>query len=77
MVSWLKMTVGSRRSEEAVDLNLEKRPSMSALKRALLTALGCVDPHSEKRPKMGQVVRMLESEEYLISHQVHCKTFHE
>jgi hypothetical protein len=26
-------------------------------------ALRCVDPDSEKRPKMGQVVRMLESEE--------------
>lgn len=32
----------------------------------LLTALRCVDPDSEKRPKMGQVARMLESEEYPI-----------
>nr|KYP40006.1 putative serine/threonine-protein kinase At1g01540 family [Cajanus cajan] len=64
MVDWLKMMVGNRRSEEVVDPNIEVRPSTRALKRALLTALRCVDPDSEKRPKMGQVVRMLESEEY-------------
>ncbi|KAI4335074.1 hypothetical protein L6164_013755 [Bauhinia variegata] len=66
LVDWLKMMVGSRRSEEVVDPNIETRPSTSALKRALLTALRCVDPYAEKRPKMSQVVRMLESEEYPI-----------
>ncbi|KAK5786586.1 hypothetical protein PVK06_041223 [Gossypium arboreum] len=66
LVDWLKMMVGSRRSEEVVDPNIEVRPSTRALKRALLTALRCVDPDSEKRPKMGQVARMLESEEYPI-----------
>ncbi|CAO2836836.1 unnamed protein product [Amaranthus hypochondriacus] len=66
LVDWLKMMVGSRRSEEVVDPNIEAKPSTRALKRALLTALRCVDPDSEKRPKMGQVVRMLESEEYPI-----------
>lgn len=66
LIDWLKMMVGSRRSEEVVDPNIEMRPSTRALKRALLTALRCVDPDSDKRPKMGQVVRMLESEEYPI-----------
>ncbi|KAL5700644.1 hypothetical protein ACHQM5_026064 [Ranunculus cassubicifolius] len=66
MVEWLKMMVGNRRSEEVVDPNIETRPPTRALKRALLTALRCVDPDSEKRPKMSQVVRMLESEEYPI-----------
>ncbi|KAL3727884.1 hypothetical protein ACJRO7_032602 [Eucalyptus globulus] len=66
LVDWLKMMVGSRRSEEVVDPNIETKPSTSALKRALLTALRCVDPDAEKRPKMSQVVRMLESEEYPI-----------
>lgn len=46
-----------------VDPSIETRPSTRALKRALLTALRCVDPDSEKRPKMSQVVRMLESDE--------------
>ncbi|KAK6119087.1 hypothetical protein DH2020_047173 [Rehmannia glutinosa] len=66
LVDWLKMMVGSRRSEEVVDPNIEMRPSNRALKRALLTALRCVDPDSDKRPRMSQVVRMLESEEYPI-----------
>ncbi|KAB1213761.1 hypothetical protein CJ030_MR5G021893 [Morella rubra] len=66
LVDWLKLMVGSRRSEEVVDPNIETRPSTSALKRALLTALRCVDPDAEKRPKMSQVVCMLESEEYPI-----------
>lgn len=55
--------VASRRSDEVVDPTVETRPSTRALKRALLTALRCVDPDSEKRPKMGQVVRMLESDD--------------
>lgn len=70
LVDWLKMMVGSRRSEEVVDPNVETRPSTSALKRALLTALRCVDPDADKRPKMSQVVRMLESEEYPIPREV-------
>ncbi|OIW18795.1 hypothetical protein TanjilG_13547 [Lupinus angustifolius] len=64
LVDWLKIMVGGRRAEEVVDTNIETRPSTSSLKRAILTALRCVDPYSEKRPKMSQVVRMLQSEEY-------------
>ncbi|XP_073022978.1 probable receptor-like protein kinase At5g18500 [Primulina eburnea] len=66
LVDWLKMMVGNRRSEEVIDPNIETRPSTRALKRALLTALRCVDPDSDKRPRMSQVLRMLESEEYPI-----------
>ncbi|MCD7449969.1 hypothetical protein HAX54_002686 [Datura stramonium] len=40
--------------EEVVDPNIETRPPTRALKRALLTALRCVDPDSDKRPKMEQ-----------------------
>lgn len=64
LVEWLKMMVGNRRAEEVVDPNLETRPSTRALKRALLVALRCVDPDSEKRPKMSQVARMLETDEF-------------
>ncbi|KAE8658287.1 putative receptor-like protein kinase [Hibiscus syriacus] len=70
MIKWLKMMVQQRRSEEVVDPNIEARPSTSALKRALLTALRCVDPDADKRPKMSQVARMLESEEYPILREV-------
>lgn len=64
LVEWLKVMVGTRRAEEVVDPNLEVKPTTRALKRALLVALRCVDPDSEKRPKMSHVVRMLEQDEY-------------
>ncbi|XP_078445022.1 putative receptor-like protein kinase At5g18500 [Wolffia australiana] len=62
LVEWLKMMVGSRRSEEVVDPNIGNPPSTRKLKRALLAALRCVDPDSAKRPKMSQIVSMLESD---------------
>ncbi|KAL2943056.1 hypothetical protein RDABS01_031404 [Bienertia sinuspersici] len=64
LVDWLKTMVGNRCAKDVVDPNMDTRPSIRALKRALLTALRCVDPDSEKRPKMGQVAQMLESEKY-------------
>ncbi|XAR52801.1 Non-specific serine/threonine protein kinase [Bertholletia excelsa] len=64
LVEWLKMMVGNRRAEEVVDPILEVRPTTRGLKRALLVALRCVDPDSEKRPKMSQVVQMLEADEF-------------
>ncbi|KAK4398209.1 putative receptor-like protein kinase [Sesamum angolense] len=64
LVEWLKMMVGNRRAEEVVDPNLEVKPTTRALKRALLVALRCVDPDSERRPKMSHVVRMLETDDY-------------
>ncbi|KAG5017449.1 hypothetical protein JHK82_023065 [Glycine max] len=54
LVEWLKMMVGTRRTEEVVDSRLEVKPSIRALKCALLVALRCVDPEAEKRPKMSQ-----------------------
>lgn len=64
LVEWIKFMVGSRRSEEVVDPSLEIKPSSKSLKLALLAALKCVDPDSTKRPKMSQVVRLLEAEDY-------------
>ncbi|GLT94037.1 hypothetical protein SLE2022_118000 [Rubroshorea leprosula] len=64
LVEWLKMMVGTRRAEEVVDLNLEIKPTTHALKRALLVALRCVDLDGDKRPRMSEVVRMLEADDY-------------
>lgn len=64
LVEWLKMMVGTRRAEEVVDPNLEVKHTTRALKRPLLVALRCVDPDADKRPKMSQVVSMLEADEY-------------
>jgi len=63
LVEWFKLMVGSRRTDELVDPELEAKPTTRVLKRTLIVAPKCVDPESEKRPKMGQVVRMLETEE--------------
>ncbi|XP_010525575.1 PREDICTED: probable receptor-like protein kinase At2g42960 [Tarenaya hassleriana] len=63
LVEWLKMMVGARRTEEVTDPRIETKPSTRALKRILLAALRCVDLEAEKRPKMSQVVRMLETDE--------------
>jgi hypothetical protein len=71
LVEWLKMMVGTRRAEEVVDPDMELKPAIRALKRALLVALRCVDPDAEKRPTMGQVVRMLEAED-VPSREVCC-----
>ncbi|KAK1321369.1 putative receptor-like protein kinase [Acorus calamus] len=64
LVEWLKVMVGNRRAEEVLDPKLNAKPTIRALKRALLVALRCVDLDSEKRPKMGQVVRMLEADDF-------------
>ncbi|KAG6473065.1 hypothetical protein ZIOFF_066972 [Zingiber officinale] len=63
LVDWLKMMDGNRRAEEVVDPNLVAKPAIRALKSTLLVALSCVDLDSDKRPTMGQVVRMLEADE--------------
>ncbi|CAL9186678.1 unnamed protein product [Musa hybrid cultivar] len=63
MVEWFKRTVQSKREEEVVDPLIEK-PSPRALKRVLLVCLRCIDMDAQKRPKMGQIVHMLEGDEF-------------
>ncbi|KAK6142790.1 hypothetical protein DH2020_023138 [Rehmannia glutinosa] len=65
LVDWLKMMVGNRKSEEVIDPKLPEKPASKALKRVILVALRCVDPDAQKRPKMGHVIHMLESEDLL------------
>ncbi|KAH9625446.1 hypothetical protein KSS87_023313 [Heliosperma pusillum] len=64
LVDWVKQMVSNRNTESIVDPKLAEKPSSRALKRVLLVALRCVDPNAQKRPKMGQVVHMLEAEEF-------------
>ena len=63
LVDWLKMMVTNRNSEGILDPILPEKPASRALKKTLLVALRCVDPNAPKRPKMGQVVHMLEAEQ--------------
>lgn len=67
LVEWLKAMVGDRQSDQVVDPKLPKLPSSKALKRVILVALKCVDPDAQKRPKMGQVLHMLEADDFLFA----------
>ncbi|KAJ1686345.1 hypothetical protein LUZ63_017735 [Rhynchospora breviuscula] len=64
LVEWFKGMVGSRRIEEVLDPSMPVQPSPRALKRVLLVCLRCIDSDAQKRPKMGQVVHMLEGDEF-------------
>lgn len=64
LVDWFKGMVASRRAEEVVDPLISVQPSSRALKRVLLICLRCIDLDSNKRPKMGQIVHMLEADEF-------------
>lgn len=72
MIDWLKMMVGNRKSEDVVDPKLPEEPPSKALKRVMLVALRCVDPDALKRPKIGYILSMLESEN-LLTPEVHLK----
>ncbi|XP_007199331.2 cyclic nucleotide-gated ion channel 1 isoform X3 [Prunus persica] len=64
LVDWFKEMIQSRRGEEVVDPLIEVRPSPRAMKRALLVCLRCTDSDVNKRPKMGQIVHMLEADDF-------------
>ena len=64
LVDWFKGMVASHRGEELVDPLIEVPPAPRALKRTLLICLRCIDLDASKRPKMGQVVHMLEADDF-------------
>ncbi|KAK1323233.1 putative receptor-like serine/threonine-protein kinase [Acorus calamus] len=64
LVEWFKGMVANQRSEGVVDPLIETQPSIRALKRVLLVCLRCTDLDSLNRPKMGQVIHMLEGDEF-------------
>ncbi|XP_027354340.1 probable receptor-like serine/threonine-protein kinase At4g34500 [Abrus precatorius] len=64
LVDWFKAMVANRRSDELVDPLIEIPPSPRSLKRVLLICLRCIDLDVIKRPKMGQVVHMLETDDF-------------
>ncbi|KAI3665705.1 hypothetical protein L6452_44335 [Arctium lappa] len=63
LVDWVKKMVNEKCPEKVLDPKMIEKPSSSILKRVLLVALRCVDINSEKRPKIGHVVHMLESQD--------------
>lgn len=64
LVDWFKAMVASHRGEEIVDPRIAAQPSPRTLKRVLLVCLRCIDLDASKRPKMGQIVHMLETDDF-------------
>ncbi|TVU47833.1 hypothetical protein EJB05_07444 [Eragrostis curvula] len=63
----MKIAVGTakgRRVEDLVDPRIAAAPPARVLNRALLVCLRCIDSDAHKRPKMGQIVHMLEGDEF-------------
>lgn len=67
LVDWLKLMVASQKFDQVVDPKLPEMPSLKELKRIVLIALRCVDPDVENRPKMGDIIHMLEPRDLLLS----------
>ncbi|XP_030448803.2 probable serine/threonine-protein kinase At1g01540 [Syzygium oleosum] len=66
LIDWLKLMIANQRTVHVIDSKIPERPSSKELKRVLLVALRCVDPDLNHRPKMGDVVHMLETKDLLI-----------
>ncbi|KAI8564881.1 hypothetical protein RHMOL_Rhmol03G0217300 [Rhododendron molle] len=67
LIDWLKSMVAEKTYDKVVDPKMPQTPSLKELKRILLIALRCVDPDVEIRPRMGDVIHMLEPRDLLLT----------
>ncbi|KAL2227040.1 UNVERIFIED_CONTAM: putative serine/threonine-protein kinase [Sesamum indicum] len=67
LVDWVKYMVAEENYDTLIDPKLPELPSIKELKRVLLIALRCVDFEVEIRPKMGEIIHMLEPRDLLLS----------
>jgi hypothetical protein len=51
-------------SEQVLDPKMDVKPPLRTLMRVLVVAIRCVDSNASKRPKMGQVLNLLEDDDY-------------
>ncbi|VVB01947.1 unnamed protein product [Arabis nemorensis] len=70
LVDWIKTMVANHMIVDVLDPNLPEFPTVKELKRIVLIALRCVDPEIEERPKMGDVIHMLQPHDLLLSSNV-------
>ncbi|XP_073131263.1 probable serine/threonine-protein kinase At1g01540 [Henckelia pumila] len=66
LVDWVKANVSDQNYELVLDPRLPENPPIKELKRILLIALRCVDFEVENRPKMGEIIHMLEPRDLLL-----------
>lgn len=74
LVDWIKEMVANHMIVDVLDPSLPEFPTIKELKRIVLIALRCVDPEIEQRPKIGDVIHMLQPHDLLLSNNV-MKTF--
>ncbi|KAF5442165.1 hypothetical protein F2P56_034854 [Juglans regia] len=67
LIEWLKSMVANHKVDCVLDPKLKEMPSSKELKRIILVALRCVDPNINDRPKMGDVLHMLEPCDMLLN----------
>lgn len=67
LVEWLNSMVRDQNLIQIVDPKLAEKPNKKELKRIILIALRCVDADAENRPKMGDIIHMLEPRDLLLS----------
>ncbi|KAI3960843.1 hypothetical protein MKW92_026685 [Papaver armeniacum] len=77
LVDWFKKLIETQRFNETGDPKMPYQPSSKALKNVLLVALRCVDPDAKQRPKMSQIVHMLENTDRFRYHEKKHKTTQE
>ncbi|KAL1190637.1 putative receptor-like protein kinase [Cardamine amara subsp. amara] len=70
LVDWIKEMVVNHRIIDVLDPSLPEFPTVKELKRIVLIALRCVDPEVEQRPKMGDVIHMLQPHDLLLSNVI-------
>uniref|UniRef100_A0A3Q7FGF4 non-specific serine/threonine protein kinase n=1 Tax=Solanum lycopersicum TaxID=4081 RepID=A0A3Q7FGF4_SOLLC len=71
LIDWMKSMVERQQYDQIVDPKIAERPNMKEVKIFLLIALRCVDPDVNNRPKMGEVIHMLQPRDLLIERCKH------
>lgn len=69
-MDWIKEMVVNHMIVDVLDPSLPEFPTLKELKRIVLIALRCVDPEIEQRPKMGDVIHMLQPHDLLLNSNV-------
>lgn len=70
LVEWVKYMAANGKAAYVLDPRLPEIPYLKELKQILLIAVRCVDPDVASRPRMGEVIHMLEPRDLLLDDHV-------